>query len=80
MAAPGELLNLKILAHDQSGNQREAIWSFDDDSVPTTVRITIPFCAESLSNMNKHVSSYEVLLSYLARNIDGEVPPLSITP
>lgn len=40
MAAPDELLNLKILAYDQSGNLREAIWTFDDDSVPNTVKAT----------------------------------------
>ena len=37
MAAPSERLNISIRAHDQSGNQREAIWAFGDDAVPTTV-------------------------------------------
>ena len=38
MAAPSELLNLKILAYDQSGNLREAIWTFDDDSDSNMVK------------------------------------------
>ena len=37
MAAPSERLNISIHARDQSGNQREAIWAFEDDAVPTTV-------------------------------------------
>ena len=45
MAAPSERLNISILAHDQSGNQREAIWAFHDDEVPTNVGTQYLFIA-----------------------------------
>lgn len=37
MVAPSEQLNLEIVAHDQSGNPREAIWNVQDEDVPMEV-------------------------------------------
>lgn len=37
MVAPSEELSLEIVAHDQSGNPREAIWNVQDEEVPMEV-------------------------------------------